>query len=172
MLIQASKIIALPIATVEGKQKIGVVKNIIIDKKDAHVLGFMVHVGGILFGRKLFLSETDMLDIDSNGIVVRTNEVLIEPSEILRVKTILKNKFSIFGLKAITKSKILLGKTVNYSVDTNLLQIVSFDIRGVLKNRIIDYKNVYKITNKEIIFKNDITQIPLIDQAKEIATCE
>jgi len=161
MLLEAKSVLGLPVATLEEKQKIGTIKKIFVDRKNAKVLGFLIHVEGFIFGRNLFLSESDILDIDKNGVVTRTKENFIDPKEVMRVKRILTEHFSLFGLSATTRSEKRLGKISNFVINTNTLQVVKFYIRGLFENRIVDYKKVYKITKKQIIFKNDIDPIKI-----------
>lgn len=169
MLIEAKNILDLPIATIDEKAKIGLVKQIVVDKKNAKVLGFIVHINSFLFGKNLFLSESDVLDIDSNGLTTQNKENLIDPQEVMRVKKIIDERFNIFGLDAITKSKKRLGKISNFVIETQTLQIVKFYINTMFENKIINFDKVYKITKKEIIFEEDTERQMIKKQTEKLA---
>ncbi len=170
MLIEAKNFLDLPVATIEEKEKIGLVKKILIDKKNAKILGFIINTGGFLFGNDLFLSETDLLDIDTHGLTTRNKDNLVDPSEIVRVKKMLDEQFSLFRLTAMTRSKRKLGKISNFVIDTTMLQVVKFYVTGWIDNKIIDYRHVYKITNKEIIFDDLSEKQTPEEKIKKLAT--
>lgn len=156
MLLEARNILDLPIASIEEKEKIGIVKKIIVNKVDASILGFLISSGNFLFGKNYFVSADCVLDIDAHGLTIRNKESLTEPREIYRVKKILEERFEILGLSAVAKSKERLGKISNFVVDTRDIKIVKYYISGWLENKIIDHNKVYKITSREIIFKDFI----------------
>lgn len=170
MLLEAKNILGLPIATLDEKEKIGLVKQIIVDKRNAKVLGFIVSIGSFLFGKNLFLSESDVLDVDINGITTQNKDNLIDPDEVMRVKKIVDERFSIFGLKATTKSKNKLGKISNFVIETNTLQIVKFYINTMFEHKIIGHDKVYKITKKEVIFKDDVEKETIKVKVEKLAT--
>lgn len=172
MLIEAKNILDLPVATLDEKEKIGAIKKILVQRSDAKVLGFLVNTKGFLFGKNLFLSESDVLDIDKHGLTTRSRENLINPEEVARVKKLLTERFSLFGLRAVTRSKKRLGKISNFIVDTNTLQVVKFYTRGFFEDRIIDYKNVYKITKKEIIFIDEVSSAKIKKAPEKILAIE
>jgi uncharacterized protein YrrD len=167
MLLQASHIFRMPVASLEDNAKIGDVKLILIDKKLLKVAGFIIHFGGIFSGKNLLLSETDILDIDKNGVVIRSKENLIDPTEVLRIKKLVDERFNLFGLRARTKSKKNLGKISDFVLDSTAMQIVKFHINHTLEDRIIDLSKVVKVSNKEIVFEDDIEEIPAETVAEE-----
>jgi uncharacterized protein YrrD len=154
MFIQATNIINMPIASIEERQKIGFIKKILVNKNNAQIIGFLT-TNKKLFDKDKFLSEVDILDIDNQGVTTRTKSNLVDPQEIIRANNIIRKKFDLIGLKAITKTKKPLGRVSDYLVESNSLQVVKFYIDSIFKNKIIDYHMVWKITNQEIIFKDD-----------------
>lgn len=155
MLIQASNLLNKAVASLDEKNKIGQVKYIIIDRKALKVLGFLVKDKNLFFKNK-FLSDIDILDIDKYAVVTRSYENLIDPQEVVKVKNILKAKFTLFGLKAKNKKNEYLGKVSDFVFDKETLGIIRFYIRGFWQDRIFDISNLIKIKDKEIIFEDDL----------------
>lgn len=155
MFLQATHIDGLAVASVEKRKAIGAIEKIIVARTSGNILGFTVRPYGF-FKKDLYLSENDILDIDKNGIVIRSEESLADISEIIRAKKILDDGFELIGLKAITKNKTKLGKIEDYVIQTNNLEITKYYLSGFFSNRIIGSEKVHKITKKEIVFKDDI----------------
>lgn len=159
MLYKASHIMGLPIAAIEEKEKIGAIREIVIDRKDASIIGFIVDVGGVLFHNKKFISQVDVLDIDEHGVTTRTNENIIDPSQVVRVKKIVDDGFRLVGMPTYTRSKKYLGRVNDYVIDTKTLSVIKFYINNLLDHKIFDYKKVYKIKKDKIIFKDDVEKV-------------
>lgn len=159
MLYKATDVLGLPIASIEEKEIVGKVTKIIIEKKDASILGFVVYKDNFIFGKKMYISEVDILDIDKNGITTRTKENITDLSQVLRVKKIVKNKFDLMSLPAYTRSKRYIGKIVDYVIDNGTLNVVKFYVGNFFDHRIIDQKKVYQIKNDRIIFKDNFEKI-------------
>ena len=76
MMIEAKKIIGLPIAAMESQSKIGEIRDLIIDPENGNLLGFLVQVGGFFSTGKI-LSIVDIREWDPNGIVTEKEENLV-----------------------------------------------------------------------------------------------
>lgn len=155
MLIQATNTIGLSVASLEEQEKIGKVREIIVDGKNAKILGFVAKVGLSIFGKKMFLAPIDILDIDKNGLVIKNTDSILEPTEIIRVKQIMDEGFDLFGLKAYDEEKNYLGKIFDFVIEYPTFSITKYYVRSIMTDRIFDSKNVLEITNKAIIFKLD-----------------
>ena len=166
MLLQASNLFRMPVASMDDNAKVGVVRTVLVDKKVLVVSGFLIRTGNFLFGKNLLLSCVDILDIDRNGIVVKNSKNLVDPNEVVRIKEMLDEKFNLFGMRARTKTKKNLGKISDFVVETTTLQIVKFYIHGILEDRIIDISKVKKVSDKEIIFDDDI-EMPTVSATEQ-----
>jgi uncharacterized protein YrrD len=156
MFITASKIFNLPIASLESKSKIGVVSYLLFSPHDLNLLALEVKTGNFLFSKKLYLSAHDILEIDSNGIVVKSDDTLVDASQIVRIKDVIKQKSPIIGQRAITKSKQRIGKIDDLLIDTLTGGIDKFYISNIFEEKIIPASKIYKITPKAVIFCDDI----------------
>jgi len=160
MLIQATKIIGLPVAAIDTQSKIGEVKKIVIDPENGSVLGMVVAPTGF-FAKQKILSSQDIIDFDKNGIVTKSDENLLDTHEVIRIEKILANNIKIIGQKAITSSKNRLGTINDILIDLDTLAIVKYYISGLFQERILTSDKLVKITKDALIFSDDtIEQIP------------
>jgi len=155
MLIQASTIIGLPIAAMDTESKVGKIENIVVDPDSGELVGFFVKPLG-MFARNKVLSALDVIDIDKNGMVVKSEESLVDLSEIVKMEQIIKKNIKIIGQKAITESKKYLGKVNDLLIDTESALVLKYYIGDILENRIIPNDKLIKITQNALIFSDDV----------------
>lgn len=157
MFIEAKKLLNLPIAALDVQGKIGEIKKIIIDPTNGNVLGFLIQTGGV-FSAKKVIASLDIREWDTNGLVTESIENLIEQGEIIRIKEILDEDFSLIGLKAKTESGKNLGQVEDFLIDTENQCVVKYYLKDLLgKKRVLSYDRVIKI-DKEIIFSDDVSE--------------
>jgi len=155
MLIQTSRIINLPLGALDDQNKIGFVKDFVINPEDGKLIAFIIKKGFLNLEEK-FLASSSVLEFDPNGLVTKNIENLLNVDEIVRVKTILKSKIKVLGSRAYTKDKKYLGRVHDLLIDTENYQICKFYIGGFFEDRIIPFDMVIKIVRGKIIFNNDI----------------
>jgi uncharacterized protein YrrD len=155
MFIEARKIIKLPVAADDVISKVGEVEQIIVDPETGHLVGFLISTGGF-FSTKKALSVTDIIEWDPNGLITKSIENLVDPSEIIRIKNVVDKGIFLIGMKAQTESGKNLGQIDNFLIDTATEQVVKYYLHDLLGNsRIIPADKVVKI-DKVIVFKEDI----------------
>ncbi|EKD56847.1 MAG: hypothetical protein ACD_58C00071G0006 [uncultured bacterium] len=170
MYITSSKIYNLPVASLEANSKVGEVTDLVFSPEDLALIALEVKTDGFLFSKKLFLASNDIVDFDRKGIVIKNDAVLVNQSEIIRIKQIAKQKFSIYGQKVLTKSNKYLGKVFDLLIDSETCTISKLYVANFLDERIFDISKVEKITPKAIILSNDvIEQTPLAQTEEAVA---
>ena len=153
MNIEASKLIHFPVAAEDTLSKVGLVSKIIIEPENGQVLGFLVATG--FFRPALALSTMDIKFWDLNGLVIDSEENLVEPSEIVRLKTALDKNIDLFDLPAVTESGKSLGSVEDFLIDTETASIVKYYLRDLLNHaRVMDAEKVLRI-DKTIVFTDD-----------------
>lgn len=159
MIIEARKLIGLPVAAIDTESKIGTIREIIIDPETGKLLGFLVKTG-VVFSRTLALSIVDVKEWDPNGIVTESIENLVPADEIIRIKNVLEKYESILNMKAKTESGKSLGLCENFLIDTVTESVIKFYLKDILgKTRIFPTEALIKI-DKALIFRDDVAEIP------------
>lgn len=159
MFIEATKLIGLPVATMDTQTKIGEIRQILVNPENGQLLGFLISPGGI-FASKKVLSVVNVTDWDPKGIVTNSEDNLVPPDEIVRLKSILAKKIYLLGMSAKTESGKGLGIVDNFLVDTEAQTVVKYYLKDILgKSRIFSADKVSKI-DKAIIFTDDVVEPP------------
>lgn len=159
MFIEATKLCSLPVAAQDAQIKAGVIKEILVDPENGHLLGFLVQTGG-LFSAKKALSITDVINWDPQGIVTESIDNLVAPDEIVRIKDVISKKIQLLGMKAKTESGKSLGEVENFLIDTETEMVVKYYLKDLLgKSRILESNKVSSI-DKAIVFTDDVSEPP------------
>ena len=160
MFIEATKIIGLPIASIEEESKVGDVLQLVVDPQNGALLGFLVRSGGI-FAQSKALSVVDIREWDPNGLVIGSINHIVPVDEIVRLKEIVDQKLVILGLKAQTESGKNLGVIENLLIDTDTLTVAKYYVKNVLlgDERVFPANSVIKI-DKIVVFQDDVVEIP------------
>jgi uncharacterized protein YrrD len=168
MLIEASKLIHLPIGALDSQAKIGSVQNIIIDPKNGELLGFFVKESG-LFSPTKVLSSTDITEFDANGLVTKTNDNFVDLKEIIKIKDVVKKNIKIIGASAITESGSKVGKVFDLLINTDTLLVVKYYIKGFFQDKIISSGQIIKINKHGVIVSDDTLEKVTIAEPENAA---
>lgn len=107
--------------------------------------------------RELILLCQDIRDTLKQGYVVNDHDVLVEPSELIRLKEVLELNFELIGKHVETISKIKVGKVSDYAVETETMYVQKiYASQSILKSFTggslsIDRTQINEITPKRII---------------------
>lgn len=158
MMIEAKKLLGLPLAAEDSQSRIGTVKQIVIDPDDGRILGFLVSAG--LFSAAKALSSMDIKYWDQNGLVTECEENMIDVDEVVRIKAIVDKNINFLEMSAETETGKNLGQVEDLIIDTDTSSVVKYCLRDLLgKSRIFPSDKVIKI-DKKIIFSNDEEEVP------------
>lgn len=110
--------------------------------------------------QQLVLLEQDIRDIIPQGLVVNDHDVLTDPAELIRLKSILSLKFEILGKIVQTESKHRVGKVTDFAADDQTLYIQKLYVSQSMLKSIsstqlsIDRDQIIEITDRRIIIKD------------------
>lgn len=116
--------------------------------------------------KQLILLSQDIRDILPQGYVVNDHDVLSEPEELVRLKSILDLNFELIGKLVITVDKQRVGKVNDYAVDTQSMYIQKLYVgQSLLKNFTsgslsIDRSQINEVTPKRIIINELLKKTP------------
>lgn len=108
---------------------------------------------------QLILLVQDIRDIVPQGIVVDDHNVLVEASELVRLKKVLELQFELIGKPVQTVKKQKLGKVNDYAVDDQSFYVQKLYVeRSLLKSLSsgqlsIDRTEIVEVTDKRVIIK-------------------
>lgn len=150
-----------PILSLRSGTQVGTSTVPIINPNNLKIEGLYCQVKGDR-NTQILLSQ-DIRDIIPQGYVVNDADVLSDPTELVRLKSILKYQFEVMGKQVVTSSGDKVGKVSDYAVDTGSFFIHKLYVsQSLLKHFTggslgIDRTQIVEITEKQIII-NDLHQ--------------
>lgn len=154
MLIELTKLENMPVGAMDEGAAIGKVKRALVSPEEEKLLGLTLRMNGI-FARVCVVSIQDVVDVDREGIVVRSRDSLVDPDEIVRIKEIFKKKFSLIGLRAKDKSGKTLGRVSDAVVETTTGAICRLYVKSFLNELVYEHSQIEKITWTEVVVKTE-----------------
>jgi uncharacterized protein YrrD len=120
------------------------------------------------FERKkiLVLLYQDIRDVIAQGFVINDHDVLAEPEELVRLKSIMDLRFELEGKPVVTVSKQKVGKVVDYSTETTTMFIQKIYIgQSLFKNLTggslgIDRTQIVEITDRKVVIQDLSQKVP------------
>lgn len=116
--------------------------------------------------KELILLCQDIRDIMPNGYVVNDHDVLVEPGELIRLKSVLELNFELIGKQVVTISKQKVGKVSDYATEMESMFVQKIYVsQSILKSFTggslsIDRRQVNEITPSRIIINELVKKAP------------
>ena len=107
--------------------------------------------------RELILLYQDIREVLPMGYVVNDHEVLVEPDELVRLKTVLELNYELIGKPVQTLSKHKVGKVSDFATETETMYVQKLYVsQSIFKSLTggslsIDRTQINEITPKRII---------------------
>jgi uncharacterized protein YrrD len=152
-----SNLIRLPVASLSQQKKLGSIFQVIVELKDMEVKGFLIRKN--FFSPVQYLSYDEVVDIEREGLMIRGEEVLSSPQEIVRVADILRQKINLIGLPIRTKSGKYLGRIFDFVFDSITAKIQSFYTARLFDRRIIARSKIIQADRRVMIVEDDVKMV-------------
>ncbi len=147
-----------PVVSLRTSGEIATIEAPIINPNNLKIEGFFC---ADKFSRKrLVLLTQDIRDNIKQGIIVNDHDVLTEPEELVRLKSIIDLGFDIIGKPVETVSKHKVGKITDFAVDDQTLYIQKLYagpsiMKSLTSGQLsIDRDQIVEITNRRIVIKD------------------
>lgn len=140
-------------------QPVAYVTNVIINPTNLKIEGF--YCVDSISKEQLVLLYQDIREILKDGYVVNDHDVLVEPEELVRLKSTLEQKFELVGKQVVTVSKEKVGKVNDYAAETETMFVQKIYVAQSLFKSLtggslsVDRNQIQEITNKQIVI-NDL----------------
>ena len=116
--------------------------------------------------KKLILLSQDIRDILPQGFVVNDHEVLTDPEDLIRLKSVLELNYMLIGEQVITVNKEKVGKVSDFAVESTSMFIQKIYVsQSILKsftggNLSVDRSQINEITPTKIIINELLGSAP------------
>lgn len=140
----------------------------IIDPNNLKIEGFYCQD---LQRRHLVLIDQDVRDVLPQGLVVNDADVLVEPSELVRLKDVMAIHFELIGKQVVTTNREKIGKVTDYATETQSMIIKKLYVsRSLFKSFAtgsigIDRTQIVEITRDRIVIQDLEATQPLRAEA-------
>lgn len=159
MLILSANLLNKPILSLRTGTTIATITAPIINPDNLKVEGF--YCQDRFDKRQLVLLFQDIRDVIPKGYVVDDHDVLVEPGELVRLKSVMEIDFTLLGKQVVTISKQKVGKVGDFATETETFYIQKLYVSQSIIKRFtggslsIDRSQINEITPKKIII-NDL----------------
>jgi uncharacterized protein YrrD len=153
VLIEYSKLIGLPVFSLEDQNRAAELAGFFFDEKEAKIEVIIARTGG-LFRKIKFISAKEIIEISKNALIIRDEESLVEPSEMVRFNKKMKKRAKIIGEKVVTKNGDFIGTVHDFVIESNSLSMTRLYVKKLFDQRIIHASTIIKIEQKTITIKD------------------
>lgn len=155
MLLLQSRIMTLPIASIQAGHRIGTITGFVIQPKGLSIKALVIESS--MSKEYLYLHTEDILETRSAGILIDHNEQLMESEDLVRLKDLIEIDYHLLAKPVITESKKKIGSVMDYIINTSGWQVQKIHVQPPLvkmlsrPDRIIDRAQIVKVTEKSVI---------------------
>ncbi len=161
MLVSASRLIGMPILSMQIAGPVGAISSPIIDPTSFKILGFY------LAGSPAARQGNDILDVksireySSFGCVIDSIEELVSKDDVIKISQAIDLRFNPINLKVETKKGSKLGRVSDYTVTSEDFMIQQIIVKRPLIKSITDpeltipRKEIVEVTDDKIIVKDE-----------------
>ena len=158
MLILGSRLINIPVMSLQTGTKLAVTKFPIVDPSNLKIMAYEVD-GQMLNEHPSFIRIADVRELSTVGMIIDSNDEFIGKKDVISIQKLYELGFNLIGMKVIDESKHKLGKVKDYSLETNSFVIQQLNIKpSVIKSLadtelLVHRSQIVEINNQNIIVK-------------------
>jgi uncharacterized protein YrrD len=166
MLIQGSRLIRIPILSLQTGTKLALTKKPIIDPGNLKILAYEID-GEMLSQKPSFIMINDVRELSDIGMIVDSSDEFIGINDVIVIRKIRNLNFNIVGMTVINENHKKLGKVIDYSLDTDSFIIQQLNVApGMLKSLsktdfLINRTQIIEINDHAIIVKSTNKKVAL-----------
>ncbi|HDZ86554.1 MAG TPA: hypothetical protein ENH57_02555 [Actinobacteria bacterium] len=128
--INVKEIIGLAVVAVSEGQKLGVIKNVLVDSKQTHSPFFLVEDEQWYKGGKI-IKACDVTKIGSDSLTIKDKNAIKLFNETPDLEAMINKGDSFRDKRVITIDKLPLGRVKEYSIDRNKISVVDLEVINI-----------------------------------------
>ncbi len=168
MLVQATSLNNNAVRSLEDRQIVGRINDLIVDPKNGQILALVLSK---IWGMPKVISPMDIIGFSPGIVIIKNRDSILSIKDIVRAWEVWKQKIHIIGSTCKTESGKILGNIEDYLIDLKTMTIIKYYISGnhilspFAPNRIILASKTIKIKKDLILVQDEEKQM----SEKEIA---
>jgi sporulation protein YlmC with PRC-barrel domain len=165
MLQLSERLLNRPVLSLRTGQPVGTATTPIINPNNLKIEGF--YCTDRFSKGELVLLYQDIRDVIPQGFVIDDHDVLVEASELVRLKDVMQLGFTLLGKQVVTVSRERLGKVSDFATEIETMYVQKIYVsQNLLKSFTggslgIDRNQINEITDKKIIVNDLEKSVPV-----------
>jgi sporulation protein YlmC with PRC-barrel domain len=155
----ASKLIGLPILSLQNAEAITQVKGLVMEIKSLEVIALTCEPRPQLAKQPVLLMR-DVRQVAIDCLLVNAAEDLVEAEDIVRLAPLLERDFQPQGLRVVTDMKRRVGRVEDYTINLQTYHLQKLYVRRSVLHSwmgaslIIDRAQIIEVSEREIIVRD------------------
>ena len=130
-MVRGKDVLKLPVVTRDGGEKVGEVKDLVVDRGGRRVVGIVVEEKGLI-GEARVVAWEEIVAVGRDAVIARSAGSVVKSSEIPEMNEILERGFALHGLRVGTTAGTDLGKIENFFFDRQTGAVEGFELSGAV----------------------------------------
>ena len=160
MLVYNSRLIGTPVLSVQTSGPIAQVTEPIVNPDNLKIIAFKL-TGPIVSATNNILDVKSIREYSQIGMVIDSNDELIGPEDVIKIKEILDLNFNLINLKVETKKGTKLGHITDFTATSEDFTIQQIIVKRPIVKSLIDpeltihRREIVEITDYKVIVKDE-----------------
>jgi sporulation protein YlmC with PRC-barrel domain len=137
----------------ENQNRAAELAGFFLNEKEAEVEAVIAKTSGF-WGKVKFISVKEIVELSKSALIIRDEESLVEPNEMIRLSKKMKKRAKIIGEKVVTKNGDFIGTVNDFVIESGSLTITRLYVKKLFDQRIIHSSAIIKIEQKIITIKD------------------
>ena len=129
MLVANSKLVGLPVLSVQDSHRVATISSAIIDPDSLKIIAFRVYGATNTEGGNV-LDARSIREYSNMGVVIDSTDELVSDGDVVKIKKVIELNFNLIGLKVETKKRSKLGKIIDFTVTVD-----NFSVQQIIVKR-------------------------------------
>ena len=160
MLVSNSKLLNLPILSVQDSGPIGSIASTIVDPDSLKIIAFRIYGATNSEGGNI-LDTRSVREYSKFGLVIDSADELISEGDVVKIEKVLALNFSPIGLKVETKKGSKLGRVTDFTVTEDNFSVQQIIVKRPTIKSLLDPElvipraEIVEITDYKVIVKDE-----------------
>ena len=160
MLVANSKLLTLPILSVQDSGRVATISNTIVDPDSLKIIAFRVNGATNAEGGNV-LDVNSVREYSNMGLVIDSTDELISDGDVVKISKVIDLNFSLLGLKVETKKGSKLGKVIDFTTTEDNFSVQQIIVKRPTIKSFLDSEltipraEIVEITDYKIIVRDE-----------------
>ena len=154
----ASKLIPLPVLSLQTGANVATIKGLILDPATLETVAFTCIIPGQV-GPEIALMLRDIRELALDCVIIDSEDDLTELEDIVRIKALSKNKFTLNGKVVVSDMGRRLGKVEDFTINIETNKVQKLYVQQSIihsffgASLIVDRTQILDVSPKQIIVR-------------------